>query len=117
MGQRGREGGGDEEPSELFCLAPDLLDPGEYPGLDLACCYPRRRGCETVIGHHKTDMGEGQPVLRSKNPAGVEQEMWALFAVYQAICTIIWIGASAPAVPPYPHSFPHDLAAPTYTIA
>jgi hypothetical protein len=29
---------------------------------------------------HKTDMGEGQPVLRSKDPAGVMQEMWALFA-------------------------------------
>jgi hypothetical protein len=36
--------------------------------LDLACCYPDRRGCETVIGHHKADMGEGQPVLRSKDP-------------------------------------------------
>ena len=28
--------------------------------------------CETVIGHHKTDRGEGQPVLRSKDPEGVE---------------------------------------------
>jgi len=66
-----------------------------YPALDLACCYPCRWGCETVIGHHKTDMGDGQPVLRSKDPAGVEQEMWALFAVYQAICKIIGIGAAA----------------------
>ena len=41
--------GGDEETSELFCLVTDLLDPEEYPALDLACCYPRRWGCE--IGH------------------------------------------------------------------
>ncbi|HET9894966.1 MAG TPA: transposase domain-containing protein [Streptosporangiaceae bacterium] len=68
------EDGGDEETSEMFCLVTDLLDPEEYPVLDLACCYPARWGCETVIGHHKTDMGEGQPVLRSKDPAGVEQE-------------------------------------------
>ena len=61
---------------------------------------PRRWGCETVIGRHKTDMGEGQPVLRSKDPAGVEQEMWALFAVYQAICKIIGIGAAAAGIPP-----------------
>jgi hypothetical protein len=29
-----------------------------------------------------------RPVLRSKDPAGVQQEMWALFAVYQALCKI-----------------------------
>ena len=59
--------GGAEESSELFCLVTDLLDVEEYPALDLACGYPDRWGCETVIGHHKTDMGEGQPVLRSKD--------------------------------------------------
>ena len=72
---------------------------------------------ETVIGHHKTDMGEGQPVLRSKDPAGVEQEMWALFAVYQAICKIIGIGSAAAGVPPDRISFPHALAAATDTVA
>ncbi|MGH3289264.1 MAG: IS4 family transposase [Streptosporangiaceae bacterium] len=107
---------GDAETSEVFCLVTSLLDPQEYPALDLASCYPRRWGCETVIGHHKTDMGEGQPVLRSKDPAGVEQEMWALFAVYQAICKITGIGAAA-AVPPDTISFPHALAAATDTVA
>ena len=111
------ENGGDDATSELFCLVTDLLEPGEYPALDLACCYPRRWGCETVIGHHKTDMGDGQPVLRSKDPAGVEQEMWALFAVYQAICKIIGIGAAAAGVPPDTISFPHALAAATDTVA
>ena len=111
------QGGGTEESSEVFCLVTDLLDPGEYPALDLACCYPRRWGCETVIGHHKTDMGDGQPVLRSKDPAGVEQEMWALFAVYQAICKIIGIGAAAAGIPPDTISFPHALAAATDTVA
>ena len=82
---------GTVESSEVFCLVTSLLDTEEYPALDLACCYPDRWGCETVIGHHKTDMGEGQPVLRSKDPEGVTQEMWALFAVYQAICRIVGI--------------------------
>ena len=108
---------GDEETSEVFCLVTDLLDPEQYPALDLACCYPARWGCETVIGHHKTDMGEGQPVLRSKDPAGVEQEMWALFAVYQATCKIIGIGAAAAGIPPDKISFPHALAAATDTVA
>ena len=68
---RPRQAAAAEEASEVFCLVTDLLDPEEYPALDLACCYPERWGCETVIGRHKTDMGEGQPVLRSKDPAGV----------------------------------------------
>jgi hypothetical protein len=111
------EDGGGEETSEVFCLVTSLLDPQEYPALDLACCYPARWGCETVIGHHKTDMGEGQPVLRSKDPAGVEQEMWALFAVYQAICKITGAGAAAAGIPPDKISFPHALAAATDTVA
>jgi hypothetical protein len=109
--------GGTEEASELFCLVTSLLDPEEYPALDLACRYPDRWGCETVIGHHKTDMGEGQPVLRSQDPAGAEQEMWALFAVYQALCKVIGIGAAAAGIPPAKISFPHALQAATDTVA
>jgi hypothetical protein len=108
--------GGTEETSEVFCLVTSLLDPEEYPALDLACCYPKRWGCETVIGH-KTGTGDGQPVLRSKDPAGAEQEMWALFAVYQAMCKIIGIGAAAAGIPPGQISFPHALAAATDTVA
>src|SRR5579875_3109528 len=67
------EGGGGEEASEVSCLVTDLPGAEEYPALDLACCYLRRWGCQTVTGHHKTDMGEGQPVPRSKDPAGAEQ--------------------------------------------
>ena len=109
--------GGEAGPSEVFCLVTDLLDPGEYPALDLACCYPERWGCETVIGRHKTDMGEGQPVLRSKDPAGAAQEMWALFAVYQALCRLAGIGAHAAGIPPSRISFPHVLQAATDTVA
>jgi Insertion element 4 transposase N-terminal/Transposase DDE domain len=110
------EGAAGESSSEVFCLVTDLLDVDEHPALDLACAYPMRWGCETVIGHHKTDMGEGLPVLRSKDPEGVAQEMWALFAVYQAICQLIGAGADAIGIPPAKISFPHALAAATDTI-
>jgi hypothetical protein len=105
-----------EATSELFCLVTDLLDVEEYPALDLACAYPMRWECETVIGHHKTDMGEGQPVLRSKDPEGVAQEMWALFAVYQALCQLIGAGVDAMGIPPGRISFPHALTAAADTI-
>jgi hypothetical protein len=61
-------------------------------------------------------MGEGQPVLRSRDPAGVAQEMWALFAVYQALCRLAGIGAHAAGIPPSCISFPHALAAATDTV-
>jgi hypothetical protein len=110
------DGAAGESSSEVFCLVTDLLDVQEYSALDLACAYPMRWGCETVIGHHKTDMGEGLPVLRSKDPEGVAQEMWALFAVYQAICQLIGAGIDAIGIPPAKISFPHALAAATDTI-
>jgi hypothetical protein len=42
--------------------------------------------------------------------------MWALFAVYQAICALIDAGADAIGIPPARISFPHALAAATDTI-
>jgi Insertion element 4 transposase N-terminal/Transposase DDE domain len=107
---------GEEQTSEVFALVTDLLDPEAYPALDLACAYPMRWQCETVIGHHKTDMGEGMPVLRSKDPEGVAQEMWALFAVYQAIHTLIGAAVDATGIPPEKISFPQALAAVTDTV-
>jgi hypothetical protein len=62
-------------------------------------------------------MGEGQPVLRSGDPEGVMQEMWAPFAAYQAICRIVGLAVDAAGIPPDRVSFPHALAAATDTVA
>jgi hypothetical protein len=40
-----------------------------------------------VTGHYKMDMGEGQPVLQSKDPEGVTQDLGAVRR-YQATCQI-----------------------------
>src|SRR4249919_1241337 len=110
------DGAGEEETSEVFALVTDLLDVEAYPALDLACAYPMRWSAETVIGHHKTDMGQGQAVLRSKDPEGVSQEMWALFAVYQAIHTLIGAAVDTTGIPTEKISFPHALAAATDSV-
>ena len=100
------EGGGPEEVSEVFCLVTSLLDPEEHPALDLACCYPDRWGCETVIGRHKIDMGEGQPVLRSR-PRGRHAGNVGAVRRLPGITKIIGIGATAMGIPPARISFPH----------
>ena len=56
-------------------------------------------------------------LLRSKDPAGVLQEMWALFAVYQAICRVVGIAVNAAGIPPAQISFPHALAAAKDSVA
>jgi hypothetical protein len=62
-------------------------------------------------------VGEGQAVLRSGDPEGVMQEMWALFAVYQAISRLTGIAVTAAGIPPDKISFPHALAAAAATVA
>lgn len=54
---------GETTSSECFALVTDLFDVEAYPAMDLACAYPQRWGVETVIGHHKSDLGAGTPVL------------------------------------------------------
>ena len=37
----------------LPSFGPGMVILAVNPALDLACAYPQRWGCETVIGHHK----------------------------------------------------------------
>ena len=43
--------------------------------------------------------------------------MWALFAVYQAVHTLIGAAVDAAGIPPDKISFPHALAAVTESVA
>ena len=109
------EDGGGEEHSEAFCLVTSLLDPQEYPALDLACCYPARWGCETVIGHHKTDMGEGSRCCaagtrpRRAGDVGAVRRLPGDLQDHRC--------RAAAGIPPDKISFPHALAAATDTVA
>jgi len=79
-----------QETSELFALATTLLDDTAYPAMELAQLYHARWQAETGIGDLKTIIRGGPEVLlRSKTPAMVEQEFWAMLCVYQAIRDLI----------------------------
>ncbi len=87
--------GGTAETSELFALATTLLDPAQAPAEDLADLYHRRWQAETGIADLKSaQRGGPEQVLRSKKPATVEQELYAMLAVYQAVRDLI--GYAAP---------------------
>lgn len=79
-----------QETSELFALATTLTDVQAYPAVELAGLYHDRWQAETGIADLKTAIRGGpEVVLRSKTPAMVEQEFWAMLCVYQAIRDLI----------------------------
>lgn len=85
---------GTEEISEVFALVTTLLDPHTAPAGDLAELYHRRWQAETGIADLKTTQRGGpEIVLRSKSPAMVAQEFWAMLCVYQAIREVITYAA------------------------
>jgi hypothetical protein len=79
-----------QQVSELFALATTLLDPQRFPAIELAGRYHDRWQAETGIADLKTTIRGGtEVVLRSKTPAMVAQEFWAMLCVYQAIRELI----------------------------
>jgi hypothetical protein len=100
-----------EQVSELFCLATTLLDPEDASAGDLADLYHDRWQAETGIGDLKTTQRGGPEVLlRSKTPAMIAQEFWAMVCVYQAIRDLI-DHAATPGLDPSRISFKRTLEA------
>ena len=67
-----------------YRLLTTLTDPREHPAADLIRLYHQRWEIETCYAELKSTILSGR-VLRSRTPAGIEQEMWALLTVYQVL--------------------------------
>lgn len=67
-----------------YRLATTLLDPRRYPAAELAALYHERWEIELVFYSLRHTLQQGL-VLRSQDPVGVQQEIWAQLAVYQAL--------------------------------
>ena len=67
-----------------YRLATTLLDHRRYPAAALIRLYHERWEHEVAYLALRHTLLQGR-VLRSKDPAGLEQEIWALLALYQAL--------------------------------
>jgi hypothetical protein len=67
-----------------YRLATTLRDPRRYPAQALIGLYHERWEHEVAYLALRHTLIEGR-VLRSADPAGLEQELWALLTVYQAL--------------------------------
>lgn len=72
---------------------------------------------ETVIEQHKTDLGAGMAVLRSRTPRAWPRRCGRCSRVYRAFHTLIGAAVDATGIPPDEISFPHALAAASDSVA
>ena len=69
--------------TERYRLITTLLDPAAAPALEAAACYAQRWEAETGYRDIKVFLRGPRRVLRSRDPGGVTQEIWALLCAAQ----------------------------------
>jgi Insertion element 4 transposase N-terminal/Transposase DDE domain len=72
--------------TERCRLITTLADPAQAPAGQLAACYAQRWEIENSYREIKVLTRGARRVLRSKNPAGIAQETWALPCACQLTC-------------------------------
>lgn len=77
------------ERTELFRLLTTICDPQLATAADLAACYRQRWESENGYQELKTFQRGPRTVLRSTEPDGVYQELYAYLITYQAIRSLI----------------------------
>ena len=70
---------------QIYRLATTLLCPKEAPALEVACAYHERWEVELVIDETQTHQRHPHPLLRSRKPEGVLQELYALMIAHYAV--------------------------------
>ncbi|MER8003420.1 transposase [Streptomyces sp. NPDC095613] len=61
-----------------------LCDPNAAPAAELAALYAQRWEIEITLEEIKTHQGGPHLLLRSRHPAGAEQEIYAFLLVHHA---------------------------------
>ncbi|MGW4995979.1 IS4 family transposase [Streptomyces mirabilis] len=72
---------------EQWRLLTSLTDPTRYPAERLVTLYHERWQAETAYASVKATLLDGR-VLRSGHPADLDQEVWGILTVYQALIRI-----------------------------
>lgn len=96
---------------EVYRLVTTIGDPDTAPAEDLAEAYAQRWEIESVFDEIKTHQLDARPVLRSRDPDGVEQEIWGILLVHHAIRDLIHTSARDAGLDPDRVSFTRALRA------
>ncbi|MER8182849.1 transposase domain-containing protein [Kitasatospora sp. NPDC094015] len=94
----GRSGGAPvPRPARLLC---SILEPARAGAAELARLYGGRWRLEALLDELGALRGGARPVLRSKSPAMVEQEVWAMFLAHHAVRALVVGGGESNPVGP-----------------
>jgi Insertion element 4 transposase N-terminal/Transposase DDE domain len=96
---------------ELFRLITTITDPHLATAAQLAHCYHQRWESETVYKSLKTHQRGPRQVLRSQDPDGIEQELYAYLITYQAVRRLMHQAAVVADIDPDRLSFTTALRA------
>src|SRR5215218_5297771 len=94
---------------EDYRLLTTIADPERAPAAELPALYPQRWEHETTLDELKTHQRGPGVVLRSKDPSGVLQEVWAHLLVHYAVRTLMHQAALQAEVDPDRLSFTRSL--------
>lgn len=97
--------------TELFRLLTTITDPTVASAAELAGCYRERWESETCYQSVKTHQRGPRAVLRSTDPDGVRQEIYAYLITYQAIRHLMVQAATTAGLDPDRLSFTTALRA------
>ncbi len=93
------------DPDQVYRLVTTWLNPHTAPALELIDCYHERWEVEVVLDEMKTHQRLQQPVLRSRTPDGVRQEVYALLLAHYAVRALMHQAACQAEVDPDRLSF------------
>jgi Insertion element 4 transposase N-terminal/Transposase DDE domain len=96
---------------ELFRLITTITEPHLATATQLAQCYHQRWESETVYKALKTHQRGPRQVLRSQDPDGIAQELYAYLITYQAVRRLMYQAAVAADIDPDRLSFTTALRA------
>lgn len=102
---------------EVYRLVTTVLDPEAAPAQDLAEAYAQRWEIESVFDEIKTHQQQARPVLRSRDPDGVEQEIWGILLLHHALRDLIHTGAREAGIDPDRISYVRALRTARRSIA
>lgn len=73
------------EGSDASTLLTSLVDSDKYPATELVALYHERWEIELGYDEIKTELLDREEAIRSKSPAGVEQELWGILVAYNLV--------------------------------
>jgi hypothetical protein len=94
---------------ETYRLVTTILDPAQAPAEELAELYGQRWEHETLLDEIKVHQQDNRPVLRSRTPQRVEQEVWGILALHRALRKLIHDAALTEGLDPDRLSFTHTV--------